>query len=181
MSLTNLNFLDREAQLYKNSKTQLETSAKTIQQTIETNTKQEVDAVNSAIKNLNNKVEQILNTETIKMEKEKIECSEKQMESSIKTATETFFKVREVIRKKNLSKEDQQKYEKQLYQKIIEKFLTKEEIDEFERLIRMGPMILIGNPMSGQMSGQMSEQILGPGGPIDAQMMGGPTQRRLRY
>ena len=54
MSISNLNFLDREASLYKNSRNQLETSAHNIQNTIETNTKPEVDAVNTAIQNLNN-------------------------------------------------------------------------------------------------------------------------------
>ena len=52
-TISNLNFLDREAALYKNSRNQLETSAKNIQTTIESNTKQEMDAVNNAIKNLN--------------------------------------------------------------------------------------------------------------------------------
>ena len=61
----------------------------------------------------------------------------------------------------------------QLYQKIIAKFLTEKEIEEFERLIQMGPMIVIGNPMANNM--------LGASGPIDTQMMGGPMQRRLRY
>ena len=144
MSLTNLDFLDREAALYRNSKQQAEQSTNTIMTTVENNTKQEVDAVNQAIKNLNQKVEQILNTEQMKIEQNKIESSQKQMNNSIKTATETFFKVRKIIRDKKLSPEQTIEYEKKLYKKIIEKFLTQEEIAEFEKIIKMGPVFIMG-------------------------------------
>ena len=166
-TVSNLNFLDREAALYKNSRNQLETSAKNIQTTIESNTKQEMDAVNTAIKNLNEKVEQILKSEQIKAEQNKMLSYEQQMKSSIKIAGDTFFKVREVIRKKNITNEEKIRYEKELYSKIISKFLSQEEIEEFERMIKMGPMLIISNP-------------LGPNGPIDSRMIGGPEQRRLR-
>ena len=89
---------------------------------------------------------------------------ENQMKSSIKIATDTFFKVREVIRKKNITNEEKFRYEKELYGKIISKFLTQNEIEEFERMIKMGPMIVISNP-------------LGPG---DKRMLRGQEQRRLR-
>ena len=144
MSLTNLDFLDREAALYRHSKQQAEQSSNTIMTTVENNTKQEVDAVNQAIKNLNQKVEQILNTEQMKLEQNKIESSQKQMNSSIKTATETFFKVKKIIRDKKMSPEQTLEYEKKLYKKIIEKFLTQEEIAEFEKIIKMGPMFIMG-------------------------------------
>ena len=72
---------------------------------------------------------------------------ENQMKSSIKIATDTFFKVREVIRKKNITNEEKFRYEKELYGKIISKFLTQNEIEEFERMIKMGPMIVISNPL----------------------------------
>ena len=65
MSLTNLNFLDKEAQSFRQAKNQLELSEKNIRNAIETNTKQEIKAVNDAIKNLNQKVELILNTQQI--------------------------------------------------------------------------------------------------------------------
>ena len=66
---------------------------KNIRNAIETNTKQEVQAVNDAIKNLNQKVELILNTQQIKAEEEKLKTSQKQITSSIQIASETYFKV----------------------------------------------------------------------------------------
>ena len=153
MSLTNLNFLDKEAQNFRQAKNQMELSEKNIKTAIDTNTEQEVQAVNDAIKNLNQKVELILNTQQIKAEEEKLKTSQKQITSSIQIASETYFKVLKIIKEKNLPKEKQIEYQKQLYKKIIEKFLTPEEIEEFERLIQMGPMIMIGNPMDQRMIG----------------------------
>jgi hypothetical protein len=153
MSLTNLNFLDNEAKNFRQAKNQIELSQKNIQTAIETNTKPEVEAVNDAIKNLNQKVELILNTQQIKAEEEKLKTSQKQITSSIQIASETYFKVLKIIKDKNLPKEKRIEYQKQLYKKIIEKFLTPEEIEEFERFIRMGPMMMIGNPIDSRMIG----------------------------
>ena len=145
MSLINYNQLDKEAQIYKNDRTQMDNSIDTINNTIESNTKEEVKAVQNAIKNLNQKVELLLQSEKLKIEQNILEQSQEQIRSSIKVATDIFFKVRNVIRQKNLSKEHLREYERQLYKKIIEKFLTKDEIAEFERLISIGPIITIGH------------------------------------
>ena len=54
--LVNLDYLDREAQLYKQAKTNIHSNAKILQETIDKHTKTEVEAVQNAIKNLNEKV-----------------------------------------------------------------------------------------------------------------------------
>ncbi len=53
--IVNLNYLDREAALFKQSKETLNTNAKQIQTAIESNTVQEVREVEEAIKRLNQK------------------------------------------------------------------------------------------------------------------------------
>ena len=62
MSLQKINFdiIDREAQTYKKAKSEFESTSKTLQKTIEVNTKNEVDAVKSAIENLNKTYDNML-------------------------------------------------------------------------------------------------------------------------
>ena len=64
--IVNLDFLDREAILYKQSKDTLKTTSETIDKAITDNTKKEVEDVQNAIKILNNKVEKIMETDYIK-------------------------------------------------------------------------------------------------------------------
>jgi hypothetical protein len=54
MSLVNFNSLDKEAAIYKASKEKMEENAKFIQKSIDDNTKAEKQAVEDAIKALNN-------------------------------------------------------------------------------------------------------------------------------
>ena len=54
------------------------------------------------------------------------------MMKSIKEASTTFFKVREVIKaKENLSEEEKAQYTDKLFHKILDKFMTKEEKELF--------------------------------------------------
>lgn len=138
-----MDFLEREAQLYKTAKQQAEQSSLNIQTTIKNNTKAETEAVQKAIDALNKKVESILNDDVVKEEQKKIEKSQEQMDISINAGVKTFFKIRDIIRSKNLDEEQMQVMEKKAYDKIISKFLTQEEIDMFERMISMGPIMIV--------------------------------------
>jgi hypothetical protein len=143
--LVNLNFLDREAEIYKSSKNTLIETSNEIQKAVEQNTKKEIEDVNEAIKKLNEKVERIMKTDFVKKRQEKIETAQQQMMKSIKEAADTFFKVKQVIRsKENLSMEEKIEYEQKLFHKILDKFMSKEEKELFTRIISAGPMIMIG-------------------------------------
>ena len=144
--IVNLNFLDREAQLYKASKNVLKENTSLIQKAIEKNTEQEVKDVQTAINNLNKKMNQIMKTDFVKDKQQKIESAQEQMMRSIKEASDTFFKVRQIIHsKENLSREDKSKYEEELFNKIIDKFMTQQEKDMFLRFVNRGPMIMLGS------------------------------------
>ena len=143
--LVNWNSLDNQAAIYKQAKNNIKENAEVIQKTIDKNTEKEMADIKKAIENLNNKVDQIMKTDFVKSRQQNIERSTEQMMHAIREASNTFFKVREVIRsKENLSSEQRATYEKQLYEKIIDKFMTKEEREMFERLIRSGPVVLMG-------------------------------------
>ena len=96
----NMDFLDREANLYRASKEILKSNTETIDKTIKDNTKQEVAAVQNAIKILNEKVDKIMETDYVKNKQTQIESSQKQMSESIKKASDAFFKVKTYILEK---------------------------------------------------------------------------------
>ena len=143
--IVNLNSLDREATIYKQSKNNLIEYSKQIHDAVEQNTLKEVEEVEAAIKKLNEKVEKIMETEYIKERQQKIEAAQQQMMKSIKEASNTFFQVRNVIRsKENLTSEEKFQYEEKLFHKILDKFMTKEEKELFTKIIMAGPMFMIG-------------------------------------
>ena len=143
--IVNLNYLDREAAIYKQSKNDLIEYSKQVHNAVEQNTTKEVQAVEEAIKKLNEKVEKIMETEYVKERQKKIEGAQQQMMKSIKEASNTFFQVRNVIRsKENLTAEEKFQYEEKLFHKILDKFMTKEEKELFTKIIMAGPMFMIG-------------------------------------
>ena len=149
--IVNLNYLDREAQIYKQSKNDLVEYSKQVHEAVEQNTKREVEEVEEAIKRLNQKVEKIMETNYVKERQQKIEEAQQQMMKSIKEASNTFFQVREVIRSKdNLSDEEKYQYEDKLFNKILDKFMTKEEKELFTRIISAGPILMLGGRGDGK-------------------------------
>ena len=148
--IVNWNSLDNQAAIYKQAKNNIKNDVEIIQKAIDKNTEKEVQEVKKAIENLNSKVDRIMETQFVKTRQQNIEKSGQQMAHAIKEASNTFFKVREVIRsKENLTMEERATYERQLYERIIDKFMTKEERDMFERLIRSGPLIMMGGRGNG--------------------------------
>ena len=155
--LVNLDYLDREAQLFKQARNNIETNTKIVREAINKNTKNEVEAVEQAIKNLNKRVQQILDTDLIKERTNIIEKSEEQMIKSSKLAAQTFFKVRKIIHeKKELTKEQQLQYEEKLYNKILDKFMTPEEKDFFNKLIKSGNFSIINSHNTIESGSSMS-------------------------
>ena len=143
--LVNLNFLDEQAKNYRNSKNYVENESKQIKKIVMDNTKKEMEEVQQAINNLNSKLEKIMKSDVIKQKEESVLKHTKTMALSIEVATKTFFKIKKVINEKpNLTSEQKKQYEKKVYDKIISKFLTKEEIEQFQRMIRMGPVMIMG-------------------------------------
>ena len=146
--LAELNSLDREGQLYRSSKESIKKNAELIDKAIKDNTTKEVEDVQLAIKKLNEKVEKIMETDFIKGKQQSIEDSQKQMKESVNKATEVFFKVRQIIvSKEGISDEKKQAYIKKLYERIIDKFMTKEERLFFERLVKNNGVIFINGGM----------------------------------
>jgi len=152
--IMNMDFLDREANLYHSSKEILKSHSETIDKTIKDNTTKEVEAVQNAIKVLNQKVEKIMETDFVKDKQKEIESSQKQMSESIKKASDAFFKVKTyILEKEGLTEEQKQQYIKKLYDKLMDKFMTKEEKMFFEKLVSGGGGLIVMNGGGIQMGG----------------------------
>tara|TARA_B100001142_G_C13998780_1_gene525753 strand:+ start:15 stop:512 length:498 start_codon:yes stop_codon:yes gene_type:complete len=148
--LVSLDFLDREAMLYKQSKESLKTNSEIIDKVIKKNTEKEVEEVQCAIKKLNEKMDAIMQTDFVKEKQTAIEASQEQMSNSIKKAYDAYFKVRTyILEKEGLTDEQKQVYIKKLYHKIIDKFMTAEEKAMFERLVSGGGIFIMNNGSSG--------------------------------
>jgi len=159
--IVSLDYLDREAQLFKKARTDIDSNVKIIRETIDKNTRNEVEAVELAIKNLNNKVQKILETDFIKEKTNIIEKSEEQMIKSSKLAAQTFFKVRKIIHEKDeLTQQQKIQYENKLYEKILDKFLTPKEKELFNKIIKSSNIIFMGDQQSIS-SGSSSIPMLG--------------------
>ena len=144
--IVNLDFLDREASLYKNAKNQITDNSKILRKTVEENTKQEMSDVENAIKKLNTKIESIMKTDFVKDKQTIIDTASIQMNKSMEMASNTYIKVRKIIREHpKLNDEQKRSYEKKLYDKIIDKFMTQEEKDLFNKLMSHGNIVIIGN------------------------------------
>ena len=158
--IVNLDYLDREAQLFKQARNNIEENTKIVREAIDKNTKTEVEAVQTAIQNLNKRVQQILETDFVKERTNIIERSEEQMIKSSKLAAQTFFKVRKIIHEKQeLTQEQKMQYEQKLYDKILDKFMTPQEKELFNRIVRSGNVIFMGGNQSLENGTQM--QMLG--------------------
>lgn len=159
--IVSLDYLDREAQLFKQARNNIDSNVKIIRDTIDKNTRNEVEAVEQAIKNLNNKVQKILETDFIKEKTNIIEKSEEQMIKSSKLAAQTFFKVRKIIHEKDeLTIQQKIQYENKLYEKILDKFMTPEEKELFNKIIKSSNIIFMGDQKSIS-SGSSSIPMLG--------------------
>ena len=144
--MLNLDFLEREACLYKNAKNQITDNSKILRKTVEENTKQEMAEVENAIKKLNTKIDSIMKTDFVKDKQAIIDTASKQMNKSMEMASNTYIKVRKVIRDHpKLNDEQKKSFEKKLYDKIIDKFMTQEEKDLFNKLMSHGNIVIIGN------------------------------------
>ena len=149
----NLDHLDKEATIYKQKKQELIQRAENVKTTLLQNTKNEVEDVQNAINNLNKKIETIMNTDVVINEKNNIQKCQNRMALSIELAAKAFFKIRGVIHSKdNLSIQQKREYERKVYEKIISKFLTQEEIKEFERMIKENSIMIMPRNRIGGVS-----------------------------
>ena len=152
MSKQVLNFehLDKEAVIYKQKKEELIHHSENMKNTLLSNTKKEVEDVQNAINVLNQKIDTVMKSPEVVETKNTMESCQRRMALSIEMAAKAFFKIKNMIQSKDtLTLEQKKQYEKKVYDKIISKFLTQEEIKAFEKMINTGSIMIMPNNRIG--------------------------------
>jgi hypothetical protein len=81
--------------------------------------------------------------EEIKKAQNNIKTAGDQMSTSVDAAVKAYFNIKKKIMAMEMEDGKKREYCSKVYKKIIGKFLSKEEIEMFERMISMGPMMIV--------------------------------------
>ena len=104
---------------------------------VKDNSKVEFDELKKAIERYNNKVERIMESHLVKDENRKILSAKKDMIDSFKIAANHYFKEKEKIFKNHdFSEKEKKRLDYKLYNGILDSFLTNDEKDDFEKMIK---------------------------------------------
>ena len=119
---------------YKNARNEYKKREKKAQEYLDNETKNEKKELDEALKKYNQKMSKVIKSEKFKkIENEAIEFS-KEMNKNLVKAKNTFFKIRDDIYKKDWDAKKKQKKVEELYEYILNKLYSKEEINEFKKL-----------------------------------------------
>ena len=139
---SNPNF-NRQCEIYKDSRLQLKKSENQIMTTIQENTKEEVKQVEKAIEQLNQKVDSIMASPAIKQVVKKAEKYQNIMKISLKNAKETFQEgLGQINKNPNLSETEKQKYRQAMYDKLMAKLYSPQEIQAFQNMFSNVVMVV---------------------------------------
>lgn len=122
---------------YKNARKEYLKREKVAQEYIDIETKSEKQELDKALKKYNDKMSKVIKSDKFKkIENEAKEYSNEMSKNLIK-AKDTFFKIKDDIYKKDWDDKKKQKKVEELYEYILGKLYTKEEIEEFKKLTSM--------------------------------------------
>lgn len=114
---------------------------------VDTNTKKEKDTLEKAYAEYNKKVDKVLSSNEYKTIQDKAKEHSTEITKNLLKAKKEFMKVREHVLKQDYTDEKKEKKIGELYQYILNKLYTKEEIDKFEKLLEN---MVIMRPMQCQ-------------------------------
>ena len=122
---------------YKNARKEYLKREKVAQEYIDIETKSEKQELDKALKKYNDKMSKVIKSDKFqKIENEAKEYS-REMSKNLLKAKDTFFKIKDDIYKKDWDDKKKQKKIEELYEYILGKLYTKEEIEEFKKLTSM--------------------------------------------
>lgn len=123
---------------YKSARSEFMKREEKAQKFINDETKEEKDLLDKAIKKYNDKMESIIKTDKFKKIEKEAEQYSQEMNKNLMKAKNTFIKIQEDISKRDDwdSKKKGKKIQ-ELYDYILEKLYTKEEVDQFKKIMNM--------------------------------------------
>lgn len=136
---------------YKNARAKYLEKEKNAQQLINDEIKQEKEILDKAIKKYNDKMETIIKTEKFKKIEKEAEQYSQEMSKNLVKAKNTFIKIKDDISKRS-DWDNKKKGEKiqELYDYILEKLYSKEEVEQFKKMMNMIMIIPNGKQYNEQ-------------------------------
>lgn len=127
---------------YKTNKQLMINTRNVISNTIQKETHHEMENIKQAINKYNNKVESILNRDDMKSQQQIMEQSKKQMQLSLFQVEQMFMSaVNKIDTRTDLNAIQKNHYKKQLFDKMIERLYSKEDIQKFKNMF--GNIIMV--------------------------------------
>ena len=121
---------------FKKVRTQLIKEEKKASELIESNTKKEKDDLQKAFDTYQKKIDSIMKSKEFKVLEQKAGSLTKEMNKTVMKAKNEFIKISEQINKKeNWTDAKKQKKTKELYDYVIGKFYSKDEIEAFDKMM----------------------------------------------
>ena len=121
---------------YKNARNKYSKKEEELIKIVDENTKKEKKDIEEAMERYNKKIKEITGTDKFKkLEKETIEYSE-EMNKQMLIAKNAFMKVRnDIMKREDISEKKKAKKINELFHKILTKFYSQEEMDQFKNAV----------------------------------------------
>ena len=129
---------------YRKNSAKSKNSIKKINSKIEKETKVERKNLEKAINKYQTKVKEVINSTEIKQEQTNLIKSKTEMAKALNTAVKKFFKKRKMLYEMDgISTQAKKKKEVEIYNKMLERFFTEEEREEFENMVKNNMSIIL--------------------------------------
>jgi hypothetical protein len=141
--------LDQECLIFRQSKQIVKQGQEKIMHTIKQGTTREVQEVERAVKALNDKVKHIMETPEVQKTVDMVNKNRQQMYVSLQQAIKVFQDGQQTIRDDpSLSPEQKKQYQKAMYEKVLSKLYTPQEIQAFQQMFA-GTVVIVPSGLQG--------------------------------
>lgn len=123
---------------YKNAKKEYIKREKKAQEYIDDETKNEKKELDKALKRYNDKMTSVVKSNKFQKIEKEAEKYSKEMSKNLLKAKDTFFKIKEdIFKRKDWNSKKKNKKVQELYDYILNKLYTKEEVEQFKKMMSM--------------------------------------------
>lgn len=123
---------------YKNAKKEYIKREKKTQEYLDNETKNEKNELDKAIKKYNDKMTSVVKSSKFQKIEKETEKYSNEMNKNLLKAKDTFFKIKEdIFKRKDWDTKKKNKKVQELYDYILNKLYTKEEVEQFKKMMNM--------------------------------------------
>ena len=136
--------LDQIGGQFMNARNKLKKTELEINEILENKLKPEKEVLEKAIKNYNEKAKKVLESKDVKNLQDKYKKHSNDAKNNLIKAQNEFIKITDEIKSKDWSNEKKDKKIKELYDYILDKLYSKDDIENFKKI--MTSMVVIEGP-----------------------------------